>query len=1428
MQEWSQKRARLPWPPTWITKRKDILGAASTTWIKTKSYVQSKDILGISEKKTKSTITNPFDETFVSTILASETGSPDTTRAYLPTQAKTNGLASHKGDPSVSYDNIEQEGHKVESEEVNDDNDVNGDTTGRAQNMALTNTKEPSDGKKQLNQKRIYGTAEHVSVHNHITSDSSGESKFANAQNDSLLSSGKAVTDTETAATKTVYSNEIVSSSVKVFNHDTNIGNQAATENAITTSGGKETMAFGQEIANDKKNAAFTSTFKTISDKELISTKLPPTHAKKKEPQVITEETSGYTISMHSFKIEKEAQKDADPINDLLSTKKSIQMPTTSPFRSKEPYTGSLRPVKESVIFSSTHTHKAWSEITSVAPEKGSDQVLPTEIKYVERTSIAATASKILKSKEEDKRHIFQLNRTLSQNATDFNEDTTSKPLEVDHPFTGTVTEPNIETESAESSIRTITTTELYVSTIEIDNLRSKSSSQIGVATTGPSIRTFTDITSKLKRSSKKNTLSSLKPNVVTPRHVTEKQDISTNSEQTFKESSQTKAPLFDQNRNSFQSSREIDDKPTASRPSSHEAAMPSRKYLEKSTQRTNHQDEKLPFDNASLSKIAASPSGSEALTKASVSHFTSRPFVVTKSKSFIIQPVTESTENHEMFTTTPSASHLSSTRLATTGVEISTSENPRSDVRPSLKPNLIHARCKSQERVLFLKTHKTGSSTVTNVLNRYTDNNNLTMLLPRHMQLGTFYWPHRFRTIYAKIQRNSLPNVLANQARFNQKPMNEIFPRSTTKYITMLRDPITQWESSFNYFRFASLLNIKRPGVKDSIGYFLKHPPSIEWIVEKGRRRSALALLKNPQSFDLGFDNTENVDSATIKSFIKTVESNFDLVLIMEHFEESMTLLKRRMCWDIDDVAYFKSNERLDKDKKVELAEEHKQQIHEWNDMDAALYAYFYEKFWSDVEKEGPAFQKDLNQLKSRNSYYKKTCIAKPVATRTYQNGMLVKRFALRDDLSNRTRKICQSMLRSELDYELYFYKKQNESDSRARAPPLISSSKIPSGSCEPQKNILFLKTHKTGSSTVTNILNRYTDYHNLTMLLPRGKRTGTLYWPERFNQVFARVNQSRMPNVLANHARFNQKPMNQLFPRIKTKYITILRKPVFQWESSFNYFRLGTLLGLTRIGINDTIGYFLNNPPSIDWVKNATRRYPKFWFLKNPQAFDLGFDNRRDIDASTIHNFVKTVERNFDLVLIMEHFEESMTLLKRRMCWSLDDVTYFKSNERLDKDKRAHMAEKHEQKIRDWNSVDVALYSYFYKKFWADIRKEGTDFQQDLKELRSRNAFYKKTCIAKPVVTKTYQASVLVKGFALRKNLAKETAKFCQSMVRNELDYQEYFYVKQKESEPAKRKGRSESKLIRKKQKGSESTAKTNQLKPVILKKGTKPTNA
>ena len=103
------------------------------------------------------------------------------------------------------------------------------------------------------------------------------------------------------------------------------------------------------------------------------------------------------------------------------------------------------------------------------------------------------------------------------------------------------------------------------------------------------------------------------------------------------------------------------------------------------------------------------------------------------------------------------------------------------------------------------------------------------------------------------------------------------------------------------------------------------------------------------------------------------------------------------------------------------------------------------------------------------------------------------------------------------------------------------LLSDDTPPPPCKPVNNILFLKTHKTGSSTVTNILNRYGDTRDLMFALPISRSLYSFFWPRpfqlRFTQAFGRA-----PNILCNHARYNKVPMNWLFPKTTTRYITIL----------------------------------------------------------------------------------------------------------------------------------------------------------------------------------------------------------------------------------------------------------------------------------------------
>ena len=132
---------------------------------------------------------------------------------------------------------------------------------------------------------------------------------------------------------------------------------------------------------------------------------------------------------------------------------------------------------------------------------------------------------------------------------------------------------------------------------------------------------------------------------------------------------------------------------------------------------------------------------------------------------------------------------------------------------------------------------------------------------------------------------------------------------------------------------------------------------------------------------------------------------------------------------------------------------------------------------------------------------------------------------------------------------------------------------------SCSRKKNVLFLKTHKTGGSTITNILNRYGESHELTFVLPRiGENR--LDWPWFFQKdSFYTLNGSDA-NILCNHARYHQTNMRAVMPN-DTIFVTILRHPVAQFESSFSYMTLDKILGMKNS--TNPIEEFFKDPDGV-----------------------------------------------------------------------------------------------------------------------------------------------------------------------------------------------------------------------------------------------------
>ena len=106
---------------------------------------------------------------------------------------------------------------------------------------------------------------------------------------------------------------------------------------------------------------------------------------------------------------------------------------------------------------------------------------------------------------------------------------------------------------------------------------------------------------------------------------------------------------------------------------------------------------------------------------------------------------------------------------------------------------------------------------------------------------------------------------------------------------------------------------------------------------------------------------------------------------------------------------------------------------------------------------------------------------------------------------------------------------------------PPSSSFGPLPSNwpQCEAQgnsNNVVFLKTHKTGSSTMSNIMLRYADTHNLTVGLPLEGKWELGGYPAYIDRRLIDPPLSTY-NILGHHFRFNIDKLREFMP-IDTKY--------------------------------------------------------------------------------------------------------------------------------------------------------------------------------------------------------------------------------------------------------------------------------------------------
>ncbi|KAK5905222.1 hypothetical protein CesoFtcFv8_006707 [Champsocephalus esox] len=340
----------------------------------------------------------------------------------------------------------------------------------------------------------------------------------------------------------------------------------------------------------------------------------------------------------------------------------------------------------------------------------------------------------------------------------------------------------------------------------------------------------------------------------------------------------------------------------------------------------------------------------------------------------------------------------------------------------------------------------------------------------------------------------------------------------------------------------------------------------------------------------------------------------------------------------------------------------------------------------------------------------------------------------------------------------------------------------------CHPKSHIVFLKTHKTASSTILNILYRYGESRNLTFALPLNKHS-QLFYPFSFASHFVEGVSSRSLrefHIMCNHMRFRKYEVAKVMPR-DTFYFSILRNPVAMMESIFIYYR-----SIPAFHKTHSLDNFLDN----SW-KNYNSSVINNHYAHNILAFDFGFDNNVAPGADDLEErtsmAIAAIERDFHLILISEYFDESMILLKHALCWSLEDIVSFKLNSRSEKSRHPLLPETAE-KIKRWNALDWRIYLHFNTSFWlkVDSLVGQEQMKREVSQLRELQTMLANSCLKdggavdpskiKDVGLKPFQyGAAVIQGYNLNPDLDTQTKIKCQRLITPELQYTDRLYTQQ-----------------------------------------------
>jgi len=269
--------------------------------------------------------------------------------------------------------------------------------------------------------------------------------------------------------------------------------------------------------------------------------------------------------------------------------------------------------------------------------------------------------------------------------------------------------------------------------------------------------------------------------------------------------------------------------------------------------------------------------------------------------------------------------------------------------------------------RLIICTIYQLLGSTLQNILLRYGYKHGLSFAIPIKNWMFSFdeLFNANMVTRYDWNPDNQF-DMMAFHSLWNGPQVDLVIPKPS-KRITLLRDPVDTFESGFVYMGLEK--NLKMNINQYAQWIKMKHFPT---------RKPKSWFDKDELLWDLGADVAQLEEKDYLRDRIKVYETEFDLVLIADRFDESLILLQDLLCWDTEDVTYLMQNERDAKFKNTTISPESRLILQQWLSGDYLLYDYFNHQLGEKLKQLGTqVVEENLKALRHSNQVLKESCNA-------------------------------------------------------------------------------------------------------------------------------------------------------------------------------------------------------------------------------------------------------------------------------------------------------------------------------------------------------------------------------------------------------------------------------------------------------------------